>query len=128
MIFQKIGSGEPPEEISQHFAEDVSMEIPGDETVMPWIGYHKGRAAIEKFVTDLRTLLQSNWRRVDDILANDTRAVIIGANSATFPKQQQSIETFSVIVLTINDGLVTRFQMFEDTLAGSRIAGVAAKK
>ena len=127
-IFQKIGEGAPPEDISQHFAEDVSMEIPGDETVMPWIGYHKGRASIEKFLTDQRTLIRSNWRRVDDMLANDTRVVVIGELSATFLEEHQTIDTFFVIILTISEGLVTRFQMFEDTFAGSRIAGVAAAK
>lgn len=127
-ILEKIGRRDPPREISQHVAEDVSMEIPGDETVMPWVGYHKGRAAFERFLTDQRNLIHTNWQRVDDVLASDTRAVIIGELSATFPKQGKDIQTFFVIVLTINDNLVTRFQMYEDSFAGSRIAGIAAEK
>ena len=127
-ILGKIGQRDIPENISQHVAEDVVMEIPGDETVMPWIGYRTGRAAFEKFLIDQRTLIEPDWFRVDDILTNDARAVIIGELSAIFAKLGKKIQTFFVIVLTFENDLVTRFQMYEDTFAGSRIAGIAADR
>ena len=60
--------------------------------------------------------------RVDDILASDTRAVIVGELSATIKRNKAVLGTYFAIVLTITDGQVVRFQMLEDSYAASQAA------
>ena len=116
-LLAQIGSGADPEVIAAEMAEGVVLEIPGDEGAMPWIGRSTGRRAVAQFLADQRSLLTSNMFRVDDILASDQRAVVIGALSVTLNGNGRTIETDFAIVLTIADGIVTRFQMFEDSYA-----------
>lgn len=116
-LLAQIGSGADPEAIAAGMDEGVVLEIPGDEGAMPWVGKRTGRHAVAQFLTDQRSLLTSTMFRVDDILASDQRAVIIGALSATLNVNGRTIETDFVIVLTIVDGTVSRFQMLEDSYA-----------
>ena len=59
---------------------------------------------------------------IDDILASDTRAIILGSLASRVKQTGKVIETFFAIILTIADGQITRFQMLEDSFAVSRAA------
>ena len=121
-LLMQIGSGALPEAIAAEMDEAVVLEIPGDEGAMPWIGRRSGRQAVADFIADQRSLLTSNMFRVDDILMSERRAVVIGALSATLKANGRTIETDFAIVLTIANGMITRFQMLEDSYAVSAAA------
>ena len=121
-LLQKLGSGAPPAEVAAMATEDVSFEIPGDVNAFPWIGAKVGRQAFADFIRDQRELLTPNAFRVDDMLASDTRAVILGELSATIKRNGQTAETYFAIILTITNGLISRFQMLEDSYAASLAA------
>ena len=121
-MLEQIGSGADPDLIAQGFSEDVALEIPGDDTALPWIGSQVGRKAVAQFLRDQRELLVSNWFRVDDILCNADRAVILGELSATIKRTGKTIPTHFAIVLTVAEGVVTRFQMLENSYAASLAA------
>ncbi|CAM3413687.1 MULTISPECIES: nuclear transport factor 2 family protein [Sphingomonas] len=121
-LLMQIGSGALPEAIAAEMDEAVVLEIPGDEGAMPWIGRRSGRQAVADFIADQRSLLTSNMFRVDDILVSERRAVVIGALSATLKANGRTIETDFAIVLTIANGMITRFQMLEDSYAVSAAA------
>lgn len=121
-LLMQIGSGALPEAIAAEMDEAVVLEIPGDEGAMPWIGRRSGRRAVADFIADQRSLLTSNMFRVDDILMSERRAVVIGALSATLKANGRTIETDFAIVLTIANGMITRFQMLEDSYAVSAAA------
>jgi uncharacterized protein len=121
-LLMQIGSGALPEAIAAEMDEAVVLEIPGDEGAMPWIGRRSGRRAVADFIADQRSLLTSNMFRVDDILVSERRAVVIGALSATLKANGRTIETDFAIVLTIANGMITRFQMLEDSYAVSAAA------
>ena len=114
-LLMQIGSGALPEAIAAEMDEAVVLEIPGDEGAMPWIGRRSGRQAVADFIAKQRSLLTSNMFRVDDILVSERRAVVIGALSATLKANGRTIETDFAIVLTIANGMLTRFQMLEDS-------------
>ena len=121
-FLEKLGTGAPPEEVASLVSEDVSFEVPGDEKAFPWIGAKVGRQAFTDFIRDQRELLVPNSFEVDDMLSSDTRAVILGHLSATIKRNSQVAKTYFAIILTISDGLVVRFQMLEDSYAGSLAA------
>ena len=121
-LLAKLGAAAPPAEVAALVSENVSFEIPGDVTALPWIGAKVGRQAFADFIRDQRELLVSNAFRVDDILVSDARAVILGELSGMIKKSGRTVETYFAIILTITDGQVSRFQMLEDSFAASQAA------
>ncbi len=121
-FLEGIGSQRSPEQIAASFAEDLIFDIQGDEGAMPWIGHKVGRAAMVNFVRDLRTEGEPLSFDVDDLLASSTRAVIIGALRTRIKRTGRITSSQFALVLTIKDGVVTRFQMLEDSYDMSKAA------
>ena len=117
-----IGSGRDPAEIAALFDADVIFEIQGDDGVLPWIGRKTGRQAIADFIRDIRTLTEPVAFDVEDILASDSRAAIIGALQTRVKATDKIIATQFAIILTITGDVVTRYQMLEDSFDVSRAA------
>ena len=121
-LLAKLGSGAAPDDVATLVSDDVTFEIPGDVTALPWIGAKVGRQAFADFVRDQRDLLVSDMFRVDDILVSEARAVILGELSGMVKKSGKTVATYFAIILTIAGGKVARFQMLEDSFAASQAA------
>jgi len=121
-LLERIGSGRDPDEIAALFDTDLVFEIQGDDGVLPWIGRRTGRQAIADFIRDVRTLTEPITFEVDDILASDSRAAIIGALQTRIKATGKVIATQFAIILTISSDVVTRFQMLEDSFDVSKAA------
>src|SRR5271170_3587875 len=117
-----IGGGQPPETLAAMFADDLRFEIQGDDGVLPWIGRKTGRQAIADFIRDVRALTEAVTFDVEDILASDSRAAIIGALQTRIKATGNIIATQFAIILTITGDVVTRFQMLEDSFDVSKVA------
>jgi uncharacterized protein len=121
-LLEGIGSGRDPSEIAALFDADLVFEIQGDDGVLPWIGRKTGRQAVADFVRDIRALTESVSFEVEDILASDSRAAIIGALQTRIKATGKIIKTQFAIVLTITGDVVTRYQMLEDSFDVSKAA------
>jgi uncharacterized protein len=121
-LLQGIGSGQDPSEIAALFDADLVFEIQGDDGVLPWIGRKTGRQAVADFVRDIRALTESVTFEVEDILAGESRAAIIGALQTRVKATGKIIATQFAIILTITGDVVTRFQMLEDSFDVSKAA------
>ncbi len=122
-LLEKIGKRAPIEEFHDLVSDDLVFEVAGDATAMPWVGPEKiGRQAFADFVQDQRELVSADAFRVDDILHNDTRAVVLGELSSTVRKTTKVIQTYFALILTISDRRIIRFQMMEDSYAVSQAA------
>src|SRR5712671_6269677 len=77
-LLEGIGGGQDPAEIAALFDADLVFEIQGDDGVLPWIGRRTGRQAIADFIRDIRALTEPVTFDVEDILASESRAAIIG--------------------------------------------------
>ena len=117
-----IGEGEHPEEIAALFSVDVQFEIAGDVGALPRIGRRTGRSAASDFIRDARRLIEQLRFDVQDILASDDRAVIVGELATRINATREIIESAFALILTVSDGEITRFQMLEDSFAVSRAA------
>lgn len=117
-----IGEGRDPVEIAAPFAADLVFEIQGDDGVLPWIGRQIGRAALRDFITNIRALTETLAFEVEDILASDTRAAIVGALRTRIKATDKITATQFAIILTICGETVTRFQMLEDSFDVSAAA------
>jgi uncharacterized protein len=121
-LLEGIGSGRDPAEIAALFDADLVFEIQGDDGVLPWIGRKTGRQAVADFISDIRALTEPVAFDVEDILASDARAAIIGALQTRIKTTGKITATQFAIILTITGGIVTRFQMLEDSFDVSQAA------
>jgi ketosteroid isomerase-like protein len=117
-FLKKLSQGDS-QALARLFAEDADWEIAGDVDAFPWIGKRKGRQAIVDFVRDSGTLITRVRLDIQDILANEHRAVILGDLASTVNATGKLIETSFVLVVDIGGGLITRFRMLEDSFAVS---------
>lgn len=120
-FLQKLGSGDA-QALALLFAENANWEIAGDVGALPWVGKQQGKEAIVNFVKDTATLLTSESLTVQDILANEHRAMILGALASRVNATGKLIETSFVLVLEISNRLISSFKMLEDTFAVSQAA------
>jgi len=121
-LLEGIGGGQDPAKIAALFDADLMFEIQGDDGVLPWIGRRTGRQAIADFIRDIRTLTEPVSFDVEDILASDSRAAIIGALQTRIKATNKTTATQFAIILTITGDVVTRFQMLEDSFDVSTAA------
>jgi uncharacterized protein len=121
-LLERIGSRQDPAEIAALFDADLVFEIQGDDGVLPWIGRKTGRQAVVDFIRDIRALTEPITFVVEDILASDSRAAIIGALQTRIKATGKIIATQFAIILTITGDVVTRYQMLEDSFDVSRAA------
>jgi uncharacterized protein len=121
-LLEGIGGGKDPAGIATLFDANVLFEIQGDDGVLPWIGRKTGRQAVADFIRDVRTLTEPVTFDVEDILASDGRAAIIGALQTRIKATGKIIATQFAIILTITGDVVTRFQMLEDSFDVARAA------
>jgi len=121
-LLEGIGGGVDPAEIAELFAADLEFEIQGDDGVLPWIGRKTGRDAVTHFIRDIRVLTEPVSFNVEDILASDSRAAIIGALETRIKATGKVTATQFAIILTIAGDTVKRFQMLEDSFDVAKAA------
>ena len=121
-LLEGIANGNDPAEITTLFHADLVFEIQGDDGVLPWIGRKTGRQAMTDFIRNGRTLTEPVAFDVEEVLASDKRAVIIGALQTRIKATGKVTATQFAMILTITDDVVTRFQMLEDSFDVSKAA------
>lgn len=122
----KLGAGASPDEMAALCAPDFDWNIPGDTGVLPWIGQQQGPSALADFVRDTSRMIRRVSLDIDDILASETRAVIVGRLVSRVNASGKLITTAFAIVLTFTDGKLASFLMLEDSYATSQAARPAS--
>jgi ketosteroid isomerase-like protein len=118
-LFSKMGAGATPEDIASLFSEDVDWDIPGNVEIVPWIGKKIGRTGVADFNHQIRTLVESVRFEVSNFLVGGNRAVVLGALESRVISTGKLITTEFAYDLTIENGQIIRFRMFEDSFAVS---------
>jgi ketosteroid isomerase-like protein len=126
-LLTRLGSNAPPDRVLDLFADDMTWDIPGDPTAFPWIGRHAGRDAVRAFLAETQAQLERIRFEVEDIIASDTQAVVLGALASRVRRTGRLIETGFAIVLTVAGGRITRFRMLEDSFAVAQAAHGTAR-
>ena len=121
-FLRRMGSGAEPAQIANLFSENMEWEIAGDTGILPWIGRKSGRVAVTNFVKDSRAMIERISFEVQDILAGNNRAVILGSLASKLKRTGKVLKTDFAIVLTVANGEIVRFQMLEDSFGVSQVA------
>jgi uncharacterized protein len=118
-FLEKMGSGASADDIAALCTPNLDWNIPGDTGVLPWIGHQTGRKAISDFIRDTQTMIERVSLDINDVLANDDRAVILGHLQTKINATGKLIDTAFAIVLTFADTKIASFLMLEDSFATS---------
>ena len=121
-LLARIASGQEPEAVAALFDENLVFEIQGDNGALPWVGHQTGRQAIVDFIGGLRALTEPIAFEVEDILASENRAAIVGALRTGINITGKITASQFAIILTIENNAVKRFQMLEDSFDLSKAA------
>ena len=122
-FLEKMGSGASVDEIAALCTADLDFNIPGDAGVLPWIGHKKGREAMSDFVSGIRASVESVSFNIDDVLASESRAVVLGHLQSRIKATGKLIDTAFAFVLTFaSNGEIASFLMLEDSFAVSAAA------
>ncbi|PCE23202.1 hypothetical protein BWP39_26310 [Paraburkholderia acidicola] len=120
LFLEKMGSGASVDEIAALCAADLDFNIPGDTGVLPWVGHKTGREAMSDFVSGIRASVESVSFNIQDVLASDARAVVLGHLQSRIKATGKLIDTAFAFVLTFSsEGKIASFLMFEDSFAVS---------
>lgn len=113
----RIQSSAKPEAIAALFSEDVDWNIPGDVDLVSWIGRRKGRNGIADFIRDLREQDEPIRFEIHSIVVEGEKAVTLGEFASRVKKTGKVIESEFAIEFTVQDGLIARYRLFEDSFA-----------
>jgi ketosteroid isomerase-like protein len=116
-LFEQLLSGAPPNELAERFDENVDWFIPGDTSVVPWIGRKTGRAGVAEFYTQLAQSAKAEDFNIEAIVGDGDRCVVLGNLRTKVLATGRDIETDFAFDIEVRDGFITRYHMFEDTLA-----------
>lgn len=107
------------------FAEDVDWDAPASGAA-PWSGRRSSRAEVAEFFTLLREYLTTEDFTVTHIVVEGDNGVIIGHLTDTVKATGATLKTPFAAHVTVRDGLIVGYRLFEDTYALAKaLNGVA---
>lgn len=124
-FLSRLGSEASAESIAELFSETLDWNIPGDVGAQSWLGRQKGRQAVINFISNTGTMITREKLEIHDIVGNDTTAIILGELGSRVNANGNLIETPFSVILTITDGLISRYLMLEDSFAVSQASRAA---
>ncbi|MBD3885670.1 nuclear transport factor 2 family protein [Phormidium tenue FACHB-886] len=120
--FDRLQSGAEPEAIAALFSEDVDWDITGDVNLVPWIGTRKGRRGVANFIRDLREQDESIRLEIRSIVVEGEKAVVLGEFTSQIKKTGKVIESEFALEFAVQNSLIVRYRLFEDTFAVAQAA------
>lgn len=101
-------------------SEDAVWSIPGDPTCLPWVGTHTGASEIRRFYETLAIETSTRFLTLGDVVAHAGQCFVRGEFGYDFPRTGGSYTGAFVIVFTVTEGVITRYEMHEDSQALAR--------
>ncbi|MEV0702602.1 nuclear transport factor 2 family protein [Saccharopolyspora sp. NPDC050389] len=121
--FLQTLAGGDPDSIAALFAETVDWKIVGSPAV-PWIRHCTARADVAEF---FRTMLggfvpEETAANIGHILVDGPHAVVLGEVSQVIKANGRAFTTPFALHLTGENGLITRYHIYEDSLVVAEAA------
>lgn len=101
------------------FDEEVDWYIPGNESLVPWIGRRNSRTEVQSFFQLLWQNTEPVSAKIDHILIDESVAIITGEFSTKMLATDKIVDSVFFIQITFKNGLITRYRLLEDSYAVS---------
>ncbi|SCG63675.1 nuclear transport factor 2 family protein [Micromonospora halophytica] len=121
-LLSRIVAGEDPDRIAEVYAEQVDWQVDWPDATHPDVPWIRPRATRADVADHHRTLAASavsgqGSATVTHILVEGPHAVVIGETSQTVRRTGKRFRTRFALHLTVQDGLITRHHVYEDSLS-----------
>lgn len=103
------------------FAQQLDWDIPGDPLKAPWLWKRNTREEVGEFFRLLWKNTEAVSARVDTILVEGDEAVVVGEFESRMLATQKNVASFFCIQLRLEQGLIRRYRLFENTYAVSEV-------
>jgi ketosteroid isomerase-like protein len=97
--------------------DDVEWVLPGPKEVIPFAGTHHGREAVAQFFLKMNETLEFEQLEPREFVAQGDKVVVLGHSRDRMKSTGRTIENEWAAVVTLRDGKVARYQIYEDTAA-----------
>ncbi|MFD2474528.1 nuclear transport factor 2 family protein [Amycolatopsis silviterrae] len=121
-FLRRLAVGDP-DRIAELFADPADWRVSWPEPhhpAVPWIRPRSSRADVADHFRTLGNACVSGEIRVDQVLADGIDgpdAVLIGTSAQTVKLTGKRFVTSFAVHLTVGGGLITRYHVYEDSLA-----------
>ncbi|MDP9846832.1 nuclear transport factor 2 family protein [Streptosporangium lutulentum] len=120
-LLRRIGEGDH-DKVAELFAERIDWQLnwPAEgHPAVPWIRPRSGRADIGQHfrLLDAHHVPELNGTSVTRILVDGDHAVVLGHIAQTVKAGGRSYSSAFALHLTVEDGLITRYHIYEDSLS-----------
>jgi len=65
----KMASGAPPDDVAALFSADLDWNVPGDVSVLPWVGHQSGQKAVTDFLRESASMIKRISFEVHELYA-----------------------------------------------------------
>ncbi|WP_040793510.1 nuclear transport factor 2 family protein [Nocardia paucivorans] len=110
--------------LAELFADEVDWYVYGADEV-PWTGRRSTRTEAAAFFRDLPTHLTAEELTVDRLVVDGTHVVALGNMRQRVRKTGDLFVSPFAFHFTVENGHITRYRTYEDSLALARAYGVA---
>jgi NAD(P)-dependent dehydrogenase (short-subunit alcohol dehydrogenase family)/ketosteroid isomerase-like protein len=113
----RLGAGEPQRIADCFVPEAVDWYVPGAES-LPWTGRRSTRAEIVDYFSQFSAVFIAGPDdiTVQKLLIDGDDAIVLGTISRTIAASLRTFTTPMAMHLTVQDGLIGRLHLYEDTL------------
>jgi ketosteroid isomerase-like protein len=98
-------------------SDDIEWVLPGPKEVIPFAGTHRGREAVAQFFLQMNETLEFEQLEPREFVAQGDKVVVLGHSRDRMKSTGRTIENEWAAVVTVRDGKVARYQIYEDTAA-----------
>ncbi|MBF0577055.1 nuclear transport factor 2 family protein [Dysgonomonas sp. GY617] len=96
-------------------SDGIEWEIPGNESLAPWVGLKKGKSGVNEFYTLLNKNTKNLIFKVDELFINDQHAVALGYVSTIILKTNKIFNSYFMAHFTVSDKRITKYLFLEDS-------------
>jgi ketosteroid isomerase-like protein len=119
-FLRRLGEGEP-DRIAELFAERVDWQLDwpeGGHPAVPWIRPRSTRADVADHFREIAAfhVPEKSTGGVSRVLIDETEAVVLGDIRQTVKATGRPYTALCALHLTVEDGLITRYAVYEDSL------------
>jgi len=94
---------------------DVRWEVPGDPSLVPWVGDRRGREAVRDFYSVLLNAAEREDFGIDTMAAGSAHVFAAGHVTYAFPHSGGRYHGEFVCAFVVRDGLISRYTLHEDS-------------
>jgi ketosteroid isomerase-like protein len=118
-FLQFLGSREL-ENLVQLFADNVDWNIPGDTSAATWLGERSSKTEVTDFFRTLWLATESLSAEIHKIFIQQSDVVITGSFVTRMLQTKKVVESIFFIHFTVQDNLIVKYTLLEDSYAVSR--------